>query len=462
MIFPILPGNINQAKIVTETGSLFGSGSEPEPVVPTPTYISYYPSWSTSWFNAANAVDPTHRRIANQPEYFTDVMIAFSSTKLDFDKTAPDISKPKSGLDYPAASPTGHEALKADVAAAQAKGQKVLISIGGATFGKPDIADAWEDMYNEAVAVRTNGDSHISRANTPVMQSYIDFMEYFELDGVDLDFEDDPAWWDGHSVGTTRWQKYLDVYYHLLYFVRKAADKAGTTLGKSMETGTACWSSGWHATTDTNADSATPDPAHGLTSVWGGRAGRERAVFGGFTHPTLGVVNAQAFITKFINMSYDFGPLGEYADTSVALTSDVTYDPINVYKEAREIITDTDKVMTVGVCPEPFGWQANGCKMMIWDADCAPSGNHRTRLYRDGYNRIVDLPFSVESLATRFKALQATNGFTKDGFILWSAYKPAGSYIYNGKPSANATETSLQIARVLDLPGQDSTHILHL
>lgn len=456
MIFPVFPGVAHQAKRIFENGGAWPGSNPPQPVA-NYSYINYYSSWATSWFNAANAVDPSHRRMANTPGYFSDIMIAFVRPNMTFDKTAPDISRDATGLDYPLASPTAHDALLDDIQKAQAKGQKVLVSVGGATYGRPDIANAWSEMYNEAKAV--NGGTAISRADTPVMQSLIDFMVYFNLDGIDLDFEDDPAWWDGHTVGTTRWQKYLDVYYHLLMFNKLAADAAGTELNKSMQTGTACWSSGWHATADTNADSATPNPSHGLTSVWGGRAGRERAMFGGFTHPDLGVVNARAFVTKYINMSYDFGPLGTYADDSAALTNDVTYDPINVYKEAREIVTDVNSVMTVGICPEPFGWQANGCKMMVKDADCAPSGNHRTRLYKDGYNRVIDKPFSVENLATRFKDAVGNN--VNDGFILWAGYKPAGTYTYNGTLSANATTASKEIARILDLADKDNTHDIH-
>ncbi|CAH0448126.1 hypothetical protein SM033_00302 [Vibrio phage vB_VpaM_sm033] len=442
----------------TETALQEVTMEAPAPVA-NYSYINYYSSWATSWFNAANAVDPNHRRMANTPGYFSDIMIAFVRPNMTFDKTAPDITRVATGLDYPNTGPTPHEGLKDDVEKAQAKGQKVLVSVGGATYGRPDISDAWQNMYDEAKYIATAGTGSINRVNTPTMQSMIEFIEYFNLDGIDLDFEDDPAWWDGHTVGTTRWQKYLDVYYHLLMFNHYVADRAAAILGKPMEKGTACWSTGWHVTPDTNADVATPNASHGLTSVWGGRAGRERAMFGGFTHPELGAVNARNFVTKYINMSYDFGPLGSYADDTEALTNDVTYDPINVYVEAREIVTDIDSVMTVGICPEPFGWQADGSKMMVKDADCAPSGNHRTRLYRDGYNRVIDKPFSAENLATRFLDVVGNN--VNDGFILWAGYKVAGTYTYNGTPSANATTASKEIARVLDLADKDNSHDIH-
>lgn len=429
---PILIGEIYMARLFS--GLFQQQFNQLSAVVPTAnySYVAYYPSWATEYFNSTDT-STSLRKPSNIPDYFTHCFIAFGSSKMSFDKTAPDLAKAKTGLDFPV---TAAE-LKSDLVKLKARGIKTFISIGGATYGRPDVSDAWTALSAEGKK------STVTRTDTPIIKSISEFIQYFDIDGCDLDFEDDPAYWGTRA-------QYLEGYYYLLKAMDMARKDAASALGRTCLVGSACWSTGWDQTAPTKADANTYKSSHGLTSYWGDRAGRERQVFSGFT----GVdgttkFNATAFVDVFVNMTYDFGPQ--------TINTAIFYDPIQAYKECRECVTDANKVVTLGICPEPFGW--GQAKMMVNDADCATAGTtHATRLTNDQYQRALDKPFSVEDLCNRFKT--SSTGFGKDGFILWSVYAVAGTYTYNSKASANATTASRKISSMLKI-GTDTTKIIH-
>ncbi len=396
------------------------------------SYIGYWPSWRCETFGLGDT-STTLRKPSNTPDYFSHIMLSFAHTTFAFDAATPSFAG--TGLSFPAGVTPA--ILKEDIAKVKAKGIKTLLSVGGATYGRPTIADAWTAMLAEEALLTADINNY--PAQTPIAKSLVAFLDYMELDGIDLDFEDDPA----HHTDMT---EYLKVYYRLVVFMGFV--KTLATTGKLLAN--ACWSTGWDQTAFTKAAMYTPKSSHNLVSYYGGLAGRERSVFGGFDFNGVNT-NAAALVDIFVNMTYDAINSGFMSGSPTPSK----YDPVLAYMEARECVTDVTKIMTVGISPiEGFGDH----ELMLKDADCETSGPHKTILDKDQYQRDLLAPYSVERLIKLMKGKLST--YANDGFILWSLHVATGeTYTNKGKLAAGATTASRLISASLNKGTDVTTNI---
>ncbi|AXH70979.1 hypothetical protein [Vibrio phage BONAISHI] len=413
----VLKGNVR--KLYLADGSIPGETSGVTAKIKT--LIGYYPTWRTEFFGSGNT-DLTIRKPSNSPSAFSHVKLSFAHTKPVFDPTSPDLTgigfNTQSGLEA---------AFKEDIGKLRARGTKVYLSVGGATYGRPDVADAWTGLIDESDIIDAGSNDY--PAQTPYTKALVDVIEYLDLDGIDLDFEDDMAW---HTNVRTTW---LDNQYKLLRLFRFIADTAGTALGRPIATATACWSTGWDSSAGSVADIATPDYDGNKVSYFGGSAGRDRSLYGGYTSVDLGgVMNASSFVDVFVNMTYD-AIFSDFAgNEDPAGPFDSNYDPVKAYEQCRSIITDPNKICTIGVTNNPgFGDH----ELMVYSNQCAPSGPHPTVLDKDQYGNVIDAPFSVQRVT---EAIEANlTQYPNDGIIQWSIYAidPTTSYVHEGNAEAS-------------------------
>ncbi|QAX96285.1 hypothetical protein [Vibrio phage vB_VmeM-Yong XC32] len=404
----------------------------PEIVLPTPgtgtaSFFMYYPSWSTQTFGLGDT-DAVLRKPSNMPDYVTHTMLSFAKAHgFTFDKSSPDIAEANTGLQFP----VGIDAaiLKEDIAKAQAAGQKVYISVGGATYGRDaGRLDPWTNMITEAKDLMSG--TAFDALTHVETDAYIQFMEYFELDGIDLDFEDNPAYHNNDFV------EYLENYHALCYLMRYIADAAATTLTKTVETASACWSTGFDQTARSKADTNTPGADHELIGYFGDHAGRDRMAFGGFTDSAGDARNAAQYIDNYILMSYD-AMFGNHKDGNPETDSDSLYDPVVCYNEARAIIP-ASKVVAIGLIAGDHGFGDH--YLMLNDADCSDTAPHQTLLEKDQYQRFVMAPYSVERLCRTVRENEVND---KDGCLMWAAFKLLGdgaTYEFDGVKAGTVTE----------------------
>ncbi len=175
---------------------------------------------------------------------YTDVCLAFAQPNFSWSGLAAN-SWSGTGLSF---SATPQDIVHA-IARVQSAGKKVILSVGGATYGN------WSALAAEAgkaMGVST------SPTKTALAQILVDL----KLDGLDVDYEIDGA--DAANVAQ---------YANATQAMREAVDAATGMDGRSRLLALAAWSTGADYTAQ------TPNPANpSQVSYWGGSAGRERRV----------------------------------------------------------------------------------------------------------------------------------------------------------------------------------------
>jgi hypothetical protein len=394
------------------------------------TFIGYYPSWASDAVDVGDT-STTSRKPSNSPAGFSHVKISFAHTKPVWDSANP--TWDNTGLSFPPlATPAG---IKEDLGKLNARGVKTYLSVGGATYGKlgtPETTDAWDDLSMESIMIEANpGDYPLQ---TPYTKALVDMLVYFNMDGIDLDFEDNPVHYPSRVA-------YLNMQWYLLKLFRFIADTVATATSKPCKVATACWSTGWDATADTNADAATPNMPGNAVSYFGDAAGRDRSLYGGYTDAGA-TRNASSFVDVFVNMTYD-AIYSDFAGTSTPPGPfDSKYDPVVAYTQARSIITDPAKIVTIGVSnSEGFGDH----HLMLLNAHCATTGPHPTFLDRDQYQNVVAQPYSLERIVKHVQSQLTT--YPDDGIIQWSinAVNPTTPYTYNGNNEATWEDIAVYV-----------------
>jgi hypothetical protein len=201
--------------------------------------VGYYPSW----FEAKAA------KLVATPSGYTHVILAFA--KPDFSWDGKDWAG--TGLQFVAAPAD----VRREIAALQARGTKVVLAVGGATYLN------WAPLAAEA-----ERPGKITAALTK-------FVADLGLDGIDVDYETD-------GTGPKQIAEYRGV-------IRALSNAAGPKM-----LSLAAWSTG----ADCSKATGTA-PCGGKTGVWDGRTGRERQVFAD--------TSVLAKLTMINVMSYDAG-----------------------------------------------------------------------------------------------------------------------------------------------------------
>jgi chitinase len=141
-------------------------------VAEMPIVLGYFPSWSETWVTSATI---SQSKLASLPSTVTHVFLAFAKPNLTYVKGSFDLSG--TGIEVPYDGNT----LKLTVAAAKAKGIKVLLSIGGETY------------WGDALAYNIN------------YQQIKDLVDDLGLAGIDWDFEPNGSFQDiGNAQNTAR------------------------------------------------------------------------------------------------------------------------------------------------------------------------------------------------------------------------------------------------------------------
>jgi Glycosyl hydrolases family 18/Cellulose binding domain len=201
-------------------------------------YVGYYPSWSDNWFSSKNwngtALSDDEilkaSKLARIPGTYTHVVVAFAQPNFSYSTSANFTANAWSGtgLNFNA----GPQDIRRAVDVLHARGMKVLVAVGGAT-------------YNNWAALAAENGSATGTITNSLKQMMIDM----DFDGLDVDYEVD---------GTNTAE-----YTGAVNAMRKAVDLANTSDGQSRWLTVAGWSTG-------------ADPAG---TYWGGKSGGERLVF---------------------------------------------------------------------------------------------------------------------------------------------------------------------------------------
>lgn len=201
-------------------------------------YVGYYPSWSDNWFSSKNwngdalSNDEILRasKLARIPGTYTHVVVAFAQPNFTYSTSANWTANAWSGtgLNFNA----GPQDIRKAVDVLHARGMKVLVAVGGATYN------------NWAALAAENGS-----ATGPITNALKQMMLDLNFDGLDVDYEVD---------GTNTVE-----YTGAVNAMRKAVDLANASDNGQRLLAVAGWSTG-------------ADPAG---TYWGGKSGGERLVF---------------------------------------------------------------------------------------------------------------------------------------------------------------------------------------
>jgi hypothetical protein len=181
--------------------------------------VGYYPSW----------LEAKAAKLVATPRGYTHVILAFA--KPDFVWNGKDWTG--TGLQF-AGSPAD---VRREIAALQARGTKVVLAVGGATYLN------WAPLAAEG--------EHPGKITAALTK----FVADLGLDGIDVDYETD-------GTGPKQIAEYRGV-------IRALSNAAGAKM-----LSLAAWSTG----ADCSKATGTA-PCGGKTGVWDGRTGRERLVF---------------------------------------------------------------------------------------------------------------------------------------------------------------------------------------
>ncbi len=236
--------------------------------------VGYYPSW----FETKAA------KLTATPSGYTHVILAFA--KPDFTWNGKDWSG--TGLQFVASPADVHR----EIAALQARGTKVVLAVGGATYLN------WAPLAAEA--------EHSGKITAALTK----FVADMGLDGIDIDYEADGA-------APAQIAEY-----------RGAIAALSNAAGPNHMLSLAAWSTG----ADCSKATGTA-PCGGKIGVWDGRTGRERQVFA-----DTSLIAKLAMINV---MSYDAG-----VDQ---------FDPVKAWSLYRELVP-AKITLNIGFEISPEGW----------------------------------------------------------------------------------------------------------
>lgn len=377
------------------------------------SFVAYYPSWHTPYFNlfcpttgtyslytngpqlpcVPNTLLPNdyvirHAALAGAiPDYVTHVIIAFGKLNQMHQYTGlsnHDSDLQKMGIQFNASSAS----VKAAIDALKQKnpGTKVLLALGGASYN-----DSWNQITEADI--------------TQLGQLITDL----DLDGVDVDYE--------VSLDPANPNPVVEQYDNAIISMRKAVDLATQKTKKQHILSLAAWSTGADCTAKTQ-DAALYPQCVGKLSYWGGNAGRERMVLQG--------KKAAALIDLINVMSYD----ADYQH----------FDPVVAYHQYRQLVKSNVPV-NIGLEPSPDeGW--GGARTFVDDRginnDCI--GN---TILQDQYGTKTPGTFSVQRFAT---AVKQNPG---DGIMIWSLFAYRRPLQCGSVPMSDVTEIGRGISNYL-------------
>ena len=233
--------------------------------------IGYLPTWAIQGFHEADYADS---QIAKIDELYTHVVISFVQPNLSFNGT----NFTGTGVEFSSYLP----AIKKAIESLQARGVKVLLAVGGASYNE------WSGLIAEqGQAIE----------NTTYKKALKSLMSVLDLDGLDVDYEV-----SGALVAD------VNNYYKAILSLKEVAGEKLLTL--------AGWSTGADCTADTTADLE----CSGKRSFWSGSAGRERLTFKKLKENGYRVEDVLDYVAI---MSYDGGI--EH------------FDPVTLFKNYQEI-----------------------------------------------------------------------------------------------------------------------------
>lgn len=326
-------------------------------------YVGYYPSWSDPWFSATDASGAAltddqilvRSKFARIPATYTHVNVSFADPNFTWNG---DMSSwAGTGLGF-TARPSD---IKRAIDVLHARNLKVLLAVGGATYGN------W-------TALAAEGNAGVAG---PITQSLTKMLTALGFDGLDVDYEVAGA----DAANVTRYRGAINA-------MRRAVDAAGG--GRILTL--AAWSTG----ADCTAATATV-PCGNAISYWGGSAGRERLLFSDATTAAkLDMVSVMSYDARY-----------ERYDGRVAW---------NLYRELLPAKT----IVNIGFQPAPEGWA--GAQLVINDADAGCTGSV---VLLDQFSKAVNKPYSVQRLASVPMASTSTKANPRDGAMLWEILKTA-------------------------------------
>lgn len=325
-------------------------------------FVGYHPAW-----------DDHGTPLGSVAGQYTHVMLSFARPDFVW-----------SGLEAGTWNGTGLEfsappdKVKKEIALLQAMGAKVILSVGGATFG------SWSALAAEA-----------GRDNQPIKNALMQIVKDLGLNGLDVDYE-------RHAADAATVEEYANV----IQALREAVDAArsdGILALAASPTGSAY-------------TVVTGDEGTGRRSVLGGATGRERLVFGRTVPSGPHVGRPVRELVNLLNiMAYDSGF--------------ESYDQAVAYEEYRAIIP-AGTVVTIGMISGKHAWGDSILVNRIVDATCKGSVN-----VADQYGRPSGASNSVERLAD---IILAEKEHPSDGLMLWHVAKQP-EVACDGHPAANPT-----------------------
>ncbi len=298
-------------------------------------FVGYYPSWLAA----------TTQPLSATSNAYTHVVVAFAKPDFAFDGR----TWTGTGLQFE----TSLADVRGQIAALHKRGIRVLLAVGGATYLN------WAPLAAEA------------DKPGPRVAALKRFADALGLDGFDVDYETDGA-------GPKQVAQY------------RAAIKALSRAAGPKLLSLAAWSTGADCTVATEIA-----PCGGKTTVWDGRVGRERLVFG--DRALFGKVGMISV------MSYDAGT--------------EEFDPVRAFALYRALVPANIPV-NIGFEIAPEGW--GGAKLVAHDRDAVCPGSITKK---DQFGNAVGKPYSVARLLHDGPLSKRPNANPHDGAMLWHIVK---------------------------------------
>lgn len=337
-------------------------------------YVGYYPSWSDNWFSSlawdgsalTNDAILKSSQMARIPAVYTHVVTAFAQPNFSYSRAANFTANSwaGTGLNFNA----GPKDIKRAIDVLHARGIKVLLAVGGATYNN------WAGLAAEG----SNGG--------PITNALKQIMLDVGFDGLDVDYEV-----EGTSAAR------VAEYTGAINAMRNAVDLAGG--GRILAL--AGWSIGADCTVTTGTSAAA---CGGKVSYWGGTAGRERLTF---SQPGM----AQKI--DMVNvMSYD----ARYEH----------FDGPKAWALYRDLFP-ASTIVNIGLETTPEGWA--GGVLVVNDADAQCVGS---RILQDQFGAALNQPYSVDRYARAPTAQRPTSNPRDGAMlwqILKTATAPCGTSV---------------------------------
>ena len=363
---------------------------------PNGRYFSgYYPTWSDNWFTAfdgsgkVKSDDAIYQtsHFAQVPGVYTHIMVAFAQPDFAWQGLAAN-TWTGTGLNFNA-SPAD---IKEAVRILHQLNKKVIISVGGATYGN------WTTLAGEA------------GKTGPTKTALTQFLVDMGFDGLDVDYEIG----DASPAAVTQFVQAIQA-------MREAVDAAGA----NRQLGIAAWSTGADYTATTPTD-ATYTALYKAPSYWSGSAGRERLAFPQVlaTGPRSGQSVGSLFDLVDV-MSYDAQTLH--------------YDPVTAYDEYRDLVPATVPV-SIGLEIAPEGWAGGLLVVHNSESSASVAG---TFVAADQYGRTPRGAYSVERFGSYVLA-NTKKANPHDGLMLWTVLNTT-SVAAGSAQTANATTVAAYV-----------------